>query len=1207
MADFKEGIEEEFKLARQMKELYCDEAGTETNPAKAAEIIHHIGHIYRKRSPDKTELIKSIGLFNAAIVRNPSNVSQVESDLCEVCLHILQLAKAKNQNADLVKKAKDVKSLITDFRNEVKTFLHCSIPEIPVNTTKDEFQHLMENKISAIQSINGTIAHQYKHVMAEIAQFCEDVLGKPPCGYAIVGMGSLARKEITPYSDFEHIILLCNDENYELYLEYFRWFSVIFHAIVLNIQETIIPSLNVKSLIGKISEHENTFYYDAVTPRGISFDGMMPHACKFPLGRTACTKTKQFTTELIKPINEMLKYLSSEADLKNGYHLADILTKTCFVFGNEIIFQEFVNGAQRYQDKSSLADIIDNVQIQVKDDLNKFSTRFRLTHLNSQDSINIKQLVYRSSTIFIAALARIHKVTGNSCFEMINEMAKHKRVTKNTAHKLHCAVAIACEIRLRVYMKNKSQFDNAINLKQSDGMKNFLEIVGVPSTINYFQVAYCLQCELAKHLNLTKLHFYSNSQLINCTIVLAFGTNNLESVFKNRQNRFWNSMEFDFDACINELEVEMLGGGKRQRFKKRIIQALPHVFKSETGRISSALSPLSSKHLKIIAKELYLTDTFDESVEFYKQLLNIYQTKTDTINRDKKLAWSYERIGECLLHLRQHEEALKYLTQALEIYQNTTLNAKKDRGIAATLHIIGCCHIESQNCKEALKNLNQALEIYQNTSSNAQKDTSIADTLHDIGDCHTDLKNHDEALKNLIRALQIKQNATSNAEKDRSIAASLHNIGCCHIDLQNYDQALKSLNRALQIDQNATRNAEKDRSIAKTFHHLGRCHINLQNHDQALKNLNQALQIYQNTTLNAEIDTSIPVTLHNIGRCHIDLQNYNEALQNLNQALQIKQKTTLNAEKDTSIAKILHSIGCCQIGLQNYDEALKTLNQALQIFQKTTLNAEKDTSIGVTIHALGCCHIDLQNYDEAIENLNQALEICQNSLCNAENNRSIAATIVDVGRYHIQLQNYDEALKNLNQALHTFQTSTLNAEKDRSIAKTLHHIGRCHINLQNHDEALKSLNEAFQIYQNSTINAEKDTSIAMTLHNMGRYYLDLKNYDHALKNFNRALQIKQITTLSVEKDRSIAKTLHNIGRCHIHLQNCDEALKNLNQALQIFQKTTPNAEMDKSIAATMHDIGRCHIDLQNPDEAVKSLNRALHIYQNTTPLMDDFD
>ena len=519
-----ENIEEKF--AKQIKELCDKESGKENNPSKSGEIIYQIGKIYRKRSPDKFSLIKSAGLFNAAIVRNPCNVSQIESDLIELCLHVLQQAKARNQNADLIQKATLVKTTsIHKLRKEVRDFIQRSKLKIPVKTIKDDFQNLMKGKISAIKQINEIIADQYKHIMAELSQFCEDVMGKPPCEYAIVGKGSLARKEITPYSDFENImilsndILLCTNQKYEEHLEYFRWFSVIFHVIILNVQETIIPSLNVSVLKGKDPNEKDTWYYDAITPNGISLDGMMPHACKFPLGRQTKTTSKQFIAELIKPVKEILEYLTTKTNLKYGYHLSDILTKTCFVFGNKNVFKQFEDGAQCYRDQKSPTDVIKDVQTSVTDDLKKFSLRFRLTKLNSQDKINIKQLVYQSTTIFVAALSQIHNISANLSFDIINELEKHKKITEHTAHKLRCAVAIACEIRLKVYMKKESQCDEAVDLKHSDeGVKNFLDIVGVESTVNYFQVAYCLQCEVAKQLNLTKLHFYSNPELINITI-----------------------------------------------------------------------------------------------------------------------------------------------------------------------------------------------------------------------------------------------------------------------------------------------------------------------------------------------------------------------------------------------------------------------------------------------------------------------------------------------------------------------------------------------------------------------------------------------------------------------------------------------------------------------------------------------------------------
>ena len=146
----------------------------------------------------------------------------------------------------------------------------------------------------------------------------------------------------------------------------------------------------------------------------------------------------------------MLEYLSSDSDLKHGYHLDDILTKTCFVFGNEDIFKLFVDGVQNYHKTKSETDIINDIKKQITQDLNNFSTGFRLSNLKSQHTINIKLLVYRSTTIFISALARKHNILANSCFDIIDEMANNKQITQNTGEKLKFAIAIACEMRLRV-------------------------------------------------------------------------------------------------------------------------------------------------------------------------------------------------------------------------------------------------------------------------------------------------------------------------------------------------------------------------------------------------------------------------------------------------------------------------------------------------------------------------------------------------------------------------------------------------------------------------------------------------------------------------------------------------------------------------------------------------------------------------------------
>ena len=1145
MAYHDERYEKEMELARQMKEKCCNKSGKEKDVKNAAKIIHQIGLIYRKRSPDKIALIKSAGLINAAIFRNPSNATQIKSDLSELCQHILHQSNANDQSADLIKKSEEVKSSITELREEVNSNL-TKVPQIPKHATKQTVQTLNAQKISAIQQINKAIACKYKSIMADISHYCENVMGKPPCDYAIVGMGSLAREEITPYSDFEHIILLFDDVNYESHLEYFRWFSVIFHIIVINVHESIIASFNIHCLNSKDCSLGDWFY-DAITPSGVSFDGMMPHACKFPLGRQQPTENKPFTTELIKPVSEMLKYLSSDADLKNGYHLADILTKTCFVYGNQHIFEQFKDGTQNYADKRSKTDTINDIQKQVKDDLDKFSTRFRLRNLKSQTTINIKKFVYRSTTLFVSALATKHKISENSCFDLIEQMANHNAITQNVAQKLKFATAIACEMRLRVYMQKKSQCDDAIDLNQHDGMESFLDIVGVVSTVSYFQIAYCLQREVAKQLNFTKFHFYADPQLINIAISLAFGIENLARFSKNPQKQFWEANEFDFDQCIEKLQEESETNLKKLNHP-RCVSERTVIINTRCGFKTLFIFSPHEKLIYDVADHLYSVEILDEALEFLHLKLNIYDSKLQDNCNNHEIASTNHDIGSCLLQLNQPANAIEYFKKALAIKQKITVDASNDRCISVTLRSIGLCYFALQKYKDALNIFN--------------------------------------------RSLQIRRNATLNKDT-KEIGISLYSIGCCHNYLQNYKKAFTVLNRSLQILNKTTLNANADGAIARTLQEIGHCYNHFQNYHEALTILNKSLQIRCNITLNVNKDDSIAQALYEIGRCHINLESYNEALTTLNRSLQIQQSISLNPEKDTHTADTLWYIGCCHIHLQNYNEALAVLNRSLQIKETVTSNADKDKRIAITLHEIGCCHTNLQNYNEALTVLNRSLQIQKTTTLNVHKDESVALTLQEIGYCHNRLQNYIEALTVLNKSLEIQETTTSNVDKNDSIALTLHEIGYCHYRLQNYKEALTVLNKSLQIKEITTSNVDKDISIAETLHEIGHCHNCLRNYDEALTVFNRSLQIEQTTTSNVSKDNCIAVTLHNIGFCHNRLQNYNEALTVLNRSLQIQQTATLNLDKDDSVADTLHEIGYCHNRLQNYNEALTVLNKSL--------------
>ena len=504
---------EENKLASQLKSM-CDDNGKETSLQSSA-VLHKLAHVYSKRNPNKINLIQCGALYNAATARLTQNKEEIENQLTEFCKKILKQANTKQPDKDLVSAAKIIKRKVIKLRLFVQNQLNL------ISNNIKTFESLDRDKINQIRNLQDKITTNYIKIMADLSDYCQEVLGKAPCKFTVVGMGSLSRKEVTPYSDFEHIIFLegvQEKSSYNEILEYFRWYSVIFHVIIINLRETILPSVSIYCLNNKDSELGDWFY-DAFTTRGISFDGMMPHACKFPLGRQEFTKDKPWKTELIKPVSEMLKYLTKEEDLKNGYYVKDILTKVCFVYGEKSIFHNFESQMYKMLEEDDEQSRMNEIKRQILEDLEKFSTRSTLPQIISSKEFNLKKVIYRSTTLFISALGRLYNVRASSSFEIIEHLAEKHEISENARHNLMYAVALACEIRLRWYMQCRSQNDSikCHSMEESE-TKVLLKLTPKQNIIAYFQIAYALQCDISYRLNLKKKFFYANPELLNTTL-----------------------------------------------------------------------------------------------------------------------------------------------------------------------------------------------------------------------------------------------------------------------------------------------------------------------------------------------------------------------------------------------------------------------------------------------------------------------------------------------------------------------------------------------------------------------------------------------------------------------------------------------------------------------------------------------------------------
>ena len=259
-------------LSKKLNEI-CFQDGTEKDTNESAIIFHKLGLVYRKRtfvdtSNQKRCLIKSAVLFNAALVRKPSNVQIIQDDLNELCSHVWCLAGVTKENVKLTEQPEFLSNLsrhINSLRNHVETKVYCLRKRMHESSGDSASKR---NLTEIFEKLQDHIYNKYCKLMENVTKYCISLKARVPCKFALIGMGSLAKKEITPYSDFEHALVLQegiqNEDNYQEILQYFRWSSAIFHISLINLGETIIPS-DCLPFISNPFKKSFVWFFDAKT------------------------------------------------------------------------------------------------------------------------------------------------------------------------------------------------------------------------------------------------------------------------------------------------------------------------------------------------------------------------------------------------------------------------------------------------------------------------------------------------------------------------------------------------------------------------------------------------------------------------------------------------------------------------------------------------------------------------------------------------------------------------------------------------------------------------------------------------------------------------------------------------------------------------------------------------------------------------------
>lgn len=352
-----------------------------------------------------------------------------------------------------------LENLRTESRQQLARIDHVYNPMTKMDDTERE--PIYRSRAKAIRTLYAHNNDSIKKILREIISECIELLDKPPCDYAVIGFGSLARGETTPYSDVECGILIKDEQFYD----YFFKLTSLLQLKIINLGETILPALAIPFLNNFYSpDPQDKWFYDSITTRGVSLDGLMPHACKWPLGRPARYDRNGHLLQkafiLIHTPDQMVK-LHFEEGYETALHISSTLSTVTLIDGNENLvyaYQEQLYDA--YNCPSSTFPTLTRKKAAAITELQDIIVRYNPKlgdQLQEGKPYEVKKEIYRLPSLILEALNHFYDLGKHNPWECIDVLQQKKIISQEAAENLKVAVSIATEMRLRTYLENQGQ------------------------------------------------------------------------------------------------------------------------------------------------------------------------------------------------------------------------------------------------------------------------------------------------------------------------------------------------------------------------------------------------------------------------------------------------------------------------------------------------------------------------------------------------------------------------------------------------------------------------------------------------------------------------------------------------------------------------------------------------------------------------------
>ncbi len=753
-----------------------------------------------------------------------------------------------------------------------------------------------------IRDIVKTLTGSYKSILNTLILDCQHLLGPPPVKWACIGMGSMARDEMCPYSDLEFAFLIekKSDEN----LRYFRTLTQFLELKIINFGETRFPIFG--KLFGQSSSQAS------LTPDGFSMD----IGGNTPLGKPG------FFELIDTPIN--LSQFQCSRWMDADIIVTNALSTVCYVSGDNALVNAYHKAkttqhkAQEGKFLAKGAPFCEKLALQlVEGHLNEFKPNLSFEKQET-NAFGIKKELYRPLQSLLGSLTLFCGLKPQSTFEMIDQLAKKKLLCSKGAQNLTQALSQVLNLRFEAHIFYQNEEEFLLHIEQGqtqDPHYLYLEGKRLASLQEIYKV-------------LIPLH--------NCT----------EQFFRTKNPKsFSKSPFYDTSPQIQGKAFEKnLQYGQAQEAHQQAVSLNPNnlVAQAHLGSIEQKMAQYQQalkRHLKALALAqekhgenhpdvatsynnigLVYADLGENSkaLEFYQKALKILLQVLS--ENHPKVATCYNNIGLVYEDLGEYAKALEFHQKALKIYLQVLGENHPD--VARSYNNIGSVYNNLGEHGKALEFYHQGLKIRLQVLGENHPD--VAQSYNNIGNVYNNLGEHGKALECHQKALKIKLQVLGENHPD--VAQSYNNIGSVYDNLGENGKALECHQKALKIYLQVL--GENHPEVATSYDNIGSVYDNLGENGKALECHQKALKIRLQVL--GENHPDVAISYNNIGSVYHKLEENGKALECHQKALKIRLQVLGENHPDVAIS--YNNIGSVYHKLEENGKALDSFQRALKIW-----------------------------------------------------------------------------------------------------------------------------------------------------------------------------------------------------------------------------------------------------------------------------------